>query len=85
MCVVAGGSEGVCEGKRVEPRDEGVVDVARSRWRMVDRLGRYATTRLGLLDDIYTMWHVIESTSMWLRVNTPLAELLKVLLLFVIP
>ena len=40
-----------CEGvRRVDPRDEGVAEVALRRWRIVLRLGRYATTRDGAAD-----------------------------------
>ena len=36
--------------RRVDPRDEGVAEVALRRWRIVLRLGRYTTTRDGAAD-----------------------------------
>lgn len=44
LALVAGGEE----VKRVGLREEGVADVALRRWRMVFKLGKYATTRVAV-------------------------------------
>ena len=61
--VRAGGCASVsnCEGvRRVDPRDEGVAEVALRRCKIVLRLGRYATTRDGAAD-ICICFEIIKS------------------------